>query len=128
LPKLVFEGSVFSGKGEGKKFVCISWVKGQFKEKLGFSPYAGTLNLRLNSEGAKKKALLGRAGAMWIEPQPGYNPGVMYRAEIDSLLCAVIVPKVPDYPRDVLEVIAPVCLREKLSLHDASVVTISVNV
>jgi riboflavin kinase, archaea type len=128
LPELVFEGTVFSGKGEGRKFVSLSWVKQQIKEKLGFTPYAGTLNLRLNRESAEKKVLLGTSGALWITPQDGYCPGVMYQAEIDGLECAVVIPKVPNYSAEVLEVIASVCLREQLNLCDGSVVSVSVNV
>jgi riboflavin kinase len=128
LPILVFEGTVFSGKGEGKKFVSLPWVKQQIKEKLGFSPYAGTLNLRLKAKSVEKKVLLGTSGEMWIEPRAGYCPGVMYKAEIDGLECAVVVPKVPNYPMDVLEVIASVSLRERFKLCDGSVVAVSVNV
>jgi riboflavin kinase, archaea type len=128
LPTIVLKGTVFSGTGEGKNFVSLPWVQQQIKEKLGFSPYAGTLNLHLNWKNAEKKALLGTAGAMWIEPQAGYCPGVMYKAEISDLECAIVVPKVADYPADVLEVIAPVCLRTRLKLVDGGVVVVSVNV
>ena len=113
MPPIVFVGTVFSGKGEGKKFIGLPWVKSQIKEKLDFSPYTGTLNIRLNSESAGKKILLGNEGAIWIEPQTGYCPGVMFKAQIGDLDVAVVVPKIPNYPSDVLEVIAPVCLREQ---------------
>ncbi len=87
MPTIVFVGTVFSGKGEGKKFISLPWVKSQIKEKLGFSPYAGTLNIRLNSESARKKILLGNEGAIWIEPKKGYCPGVMFKAQIADLVC-----------------------------------------
>jgi len=128
LPKIVFEGTVFSGTGNGKKFICLPWVKQQIEEKLGFSPYSGTLNIRLNKESAKKKILLEKAEGIEVEPQVGYCPGVLFKACIGALECAVVVPKVPNYPSDVLEVIAPVCLRERLKLVDGSLVTVSVNV
>ena len=49
LGKIVFKGSVFSGNGEGRKFIELPWVKRQIQEKLGFTPYLGTLNIRLNT-------------------------------------------------------------------------------
>ena len=128
MPPIVFVGTVFSGKDEGKKFLGLHWVKSQIKEKLGFSPYAGTLNIRLNSESVGKKILLGNEGAIWIEPQTGYCPGVMFKAQIGDLDVAIVVPKIPNYPSDVLEVIAPVCLRERLKLVDGCEVAVSVNV
>jgi riboflavin kinase len=128
LPKIFFKGTVFSGKGEGKKFVDLPWVRCQIEEKLGFSPYSGTLNLHLNQESVKGKISLENVKGKMIEPQAGYCPGLMFKACIGALDCAVVVPKVPNYPSDVLEVIAPVCLREKFGLMDGSLVTVCVNV
>ncbi len=55
LQKIVFKGTVFSGKGEGRKFIELPWVKRQIEEKLGFTPYSGTLNIRLIKRSAKSK-------------------------------------------------------------------------
>jgi riboflavin kinase len=128
LPKIVFKGTVFSGTGNGKKFVDLPWVKRQIEEKLGFSPYSGTLNIHLTKEGVEKKALLENSKGIGIEPQVGYCPGILFKACMDALECAVVIPKVPNYPSDVLEVIAPVCLRRQLKLVDGSLVAVSVTV
>jgi riboflavin kinase len=124
----VFKGTVFSGTGNGKKFLDLPWVKQQIEEKLGFTPYAGTLNIRLTEDSAQKKSLLEKAQGIEIEPQVGYCPGVLFRACIGALDCAVVIPKVPNYPSDVLEVIAPVYLRGELKLVDGCLVTVTVNV
>jgi len=121
-------GTVFSGRGEGKKFVDLPWVKRQIEEKMGFSPYSGTLNIHLTEESAKKKIQLENAKGTKIEPHAGFCPGVLFRACIGDLECAAVFPKVSNYPCDVLEVIASVCLRERLDLADGSLVTVSVNV
>ena len=128
MPKIVFKGTVFSGTGNGKKFICLPRVKQQIEEKLGFTPYSGTLNIHLTKEGVEKKILLENAKGIEVEPQVGYFPGVLFKACIGTLECAVVIPKVPNYPSDVLEVIAPVCLREHLKLVDGSLVTVVVNV
>ncbi len=125
---MVLTGTVFSGSGNGRKFVCLPWVKCQIEEKLGFSPYPGTLNLHLNKENTKKKSLLEIANGIMIEPQAGYCPGVLFKACLGSLECAVVVPKVPNYPSDVLEIISPVYLREYLKLVEGSLVKASINV
>jgi CTP-dependent riboflavin kinase len=44
------------------------------------------------------------------------------------LECGVVIPIMPNYPDDVLEVIAPVYLRDSLKLVDGSVVAVAVKV
>lgn len=124
----MFKGTVFSGTGQGKKFIDLLWVKQQIEEKHGFSPYSGTLNIHLTKESAEKKILLENDKGIEVEPQVGYYPGILFKACIDALDCAVVIPKVPNYPSDVLEVIAPVCLRRHLKLVDGSLVIVTVNV
>jgi riboflavin kinase len=128
LPNLVFKGTVFAGKGSGKKFVELPWFKRQVEEKLGFSPYSGTLNLRLFGKEIENRGLLVTKGSLTVEPQTGYYSGLLFKATIDELECAIVIPIMPNYPRDVLEVIAPVYLRGSLKLADGDVVTASVNV
>ena len=38
------------------------------------------------------------------------------------------MPEVPNYPEDVMELVAPFCLREKEKLVDGSVVAVEVTV
>jgi riboflavin kinase, archaea type len=128
LPKIVLSGTLFSGKGKGKKFVELPWFKRQVEEKLGFSPYLGTLNIRLSIEEAKKRIFLETAEGLVVEPQTGYYPGLLFKATIDALECGIVIPIMPNYPSDVLEVIAPVYLRKQLKLKDNSLVTVSINV
>jgi CTP-dependent riboflavin kinase len=125
---LIFYGTVFSGRGEGKKFVSLPWVSRQIREKAGFKPYLGTLNLKLTYEAAKLKRQLQKAHSLPIEPAEGYCPGFVVKARIGSLAVAIVIPEVPHYPVDVLEVVAPVCLREKEKLVDGSPVAVEVTV
>ncbi len=128
MPKIVFKGTVLSGEGNGKKFVALPWFKQQVEEKLGFSPYLGTLNLHLLGKEVEKRGLLETTGSMMVKPQTGYYSGLLFKATIDSLECTVVIPVMPNYPRDVLEVIAPVYIRGSLKLVDGSLVEVSVNV
>jgi riboflavin kinase len=128
LPQIVFVGTVFSGEGKGKKFVELPWFKRQVEEKLGFSPYLGTLNLRLLGKEIEKRNLLETTEGVVVKPQAGYYSGLLFKASIDELECAVVIPIMPNYPRDVLEVIAPVYLRGSLKLADGSLLSVSVTV
>ncbi len=120
LKTLRISGSVFSGKAEGAKFVSLSWVRAQVKEKIGFDPYNGTLNLRLAKEDCLKldKALRS-AKPIEILPEAGYYLGKCFKAQIkNGLQCAAVIPQTPNYPKNVLELIAPFNLREMLHLRD----------
>ena len=121
------KGKVFSGKGEGSKFIELPWVKSQIKEKLGFTPFKGTLNLILDGNGSKISEALTKAKPIIIMPKPGYCQGKCFKANVMGLVEGVIViPEVEDYPENVLEVIAPVNLREKFGLKDGDLVEVSV--
>jgi riboflavin kinase len=127
LQKIKLSGKVFSGLGEGERFVELPWVKRQVEEKLGFIPYLGTLNLRLSEESSKRRKLLERAASMKVCPAEGYCNGSIFKAFVGVLACAVVIPKVAGYPVDVLEIIAPDNLREKLQLADGDEITVTVN-
>ena len=123
---LLFLGTLFSGKGEGKKFVSLPWVQSQIQEKAGFIPFAGTLNLRLSPASLKNKGMLKKAKQLPIEPEKGFCPGYLIKAQVGNKKAAIVIPKVPNYPEDVLEVIAPVCLRDEFALKDGAVVAVAV--
>jgi len=121
------EGTVFSGAGEGAKFARLPWFKRQILDKIGFVPYEGTLNLRLDGENLKARKVLEEANPIIIIPKEGYCYGKCFKAYIDGLAeGAVVVPQVENYPKDVLEIIAPVNLREKLGLKDGDRLRISI--
>lgn len=123
---LELAGTVFSGKGEGKKFTNLSWVEQQIKDKLHFTPFPGTLNIHLEKENQKKQ--LDAADSMMIIPKKGYCYGKLFKAQINGLECGIVIPQTPNYPNNVLEIIAPVYLREKLKLKDGSKVVVTLTV
>jgi len=127
-PKTVrVKGKVFSGKGEGSKFIELPWVKSQIKEKLGFTPSRGTLNLMLDGNCSKIREVLEKAKPILILPEPGYCRGRCFKANVMGLVeGAIVIPEIQDYPENVLEVIAPENLRERFGLKDGDLVEISV--
>jgi len=127
LKTLCIRGIVFSGKGEGAKFIELPWVKKQIVEKLGFTPYRGTLNIELVKEEFEKKASLERAQAIEVSPVKGFSRGRCFKANLmDKLECAIVIPKIPNYPENVIEVIAPTNVREKLQLRDGDPVEVKI--
>jgi riboflavin kinase len=122
------EGRVFSGSGEGTQFVTLPWVKAQTTEKLGFIPYDGTLNIKLNENSLSlKKRFLNKAKPTYILPTRGFCRGTCFKAVfMGKIECAVVIPEVNDYPEDVIEIIAPTNLREKFQLKDGDIVKVKI--
>jgi riboflavin kinase len=126
IDTLVLKGRTFTGKGEGAKFIGLRWVKEQIEEKLGFLPYPGTLNIRLTQDSLRVKTALTKRNGLQICPVTGYFGGVLYRARLQNVECAIVVPEIAGYPEDVVEVVASVNLRERLGLRDGASVEFEV--
>jgi riboflavin kinase len=127
LKTLCIKGTVFSGKGEGARFIELPWVKRQIVEKLGFTPYRGTLNIELTKEEFENRALLEKAQTIEISPVKGFSRGRCFKANLmDRLECAIVIPEIPNYPENVIEVISRTDLREKLQLRDGDSVEVKI--
>jgi len=125
--EIVMKGKVFSGNRRGKRFVNLPGVKKQIKEKLGFNPYIGTLNLRLPNEAGVNE--LREANGIKIIPEKGYYEGKCFKALVmGKVEGAVVLPGVPEYPPDLLEVLAPVNLRETLGLKDGVEIELTITI
>jgi riboflavin kinase, archaea type len=128
LKTITFEGKVITGEGKGKKYLARPWVQQQIEEKAGFTPFLGTLNLKLTSAGTERRKLLNQTKSATICPAEGYCSGLLFKASIAEVECAVVLPQVKSYPDNVLEVIASVNLRDKLKVKDGDEVVVSVQV
>ena len=126
-PKTLYlRGKVFSGKNEGEKFIRLPWVREQIAKKIGFVPYPGTLNIKFEENSVKPK-LLKKTNSVEISPVDGFCRGKCFKAHLaDNVECAIVIPEIADYPEDILEIIAPINLREKLSLKNGDTVEIKI--
>jgi len=127
LKSFLVKGKVFSGKSEAARFTELPWVKKQITEKLGFTPYSGTLNVKLTEDCVKLRSLLKRARGIEITPATSFCRGRCFKACLMDVECAIVIPEIADYPSDVIEVIAPVNLREKLQLEDGDAIEIEIS-
>ena len=131
-PSVTFEGTVFTGLGEGAYYITKEVYRKQFMEKLGFDPYPGTLNLKLATEyDLKTRAELETYPAIEIAGFKNENRtfGLVkcYPATIDNKVKgALILALRSHYDVSVVEIIAPVCLRKHLNLKDGHKVKVEV--
>lgn len=128
--KLTIKGRVFSGIGEGKHFTQLEWARKQFIKKLGFDPYPGTLNIKLESEDDLKMAdILRNKQGIEIErmPKEGFCTGKCFKALLaKKIRGAIVIPEISRHSKDVVELIAPVMIRTTLGLKDGDKVKVEV--
>jgi len=127
---LELEGNVLKGLGEGQYYVNIPGYRKQFEEKLRFSPFPGTLNVKLSESSSALRNRLLELPAVQIEGfsdgERTFGGGKCYSVNVGGIEAAVIAPERTHYPSDLIEIIAPVKLRDTLNLKDGDRVVILV--
>jgi CTP-dependent riboflavin kinase len=119
-------GRVATGQGEGASFTAIPWAREAFVARLGIAPYPGTLNL-VPEDAAAWAALRATPGILIPAGERGFCDARAWRVRVAGRLdAAIVVPEVPGYPGDKIELIAAVSLREALGLIDGSLVALEV--
>lgn len=121
-------GVLFSGVGDGAKFVKLDWVGTQIEEKLGFRPYHGTINLRLHEEDIiHVKKLKENEGTRIVPPDPKFCEAKTFNAKImGKVEAAIILPDATVHGDDTLELLAPINIRRELNLKDGELVEVEI--
>ncbi len=127
-------GHVTGGMGEGRHYITLGGYMEQFVTKLGYEPFPGTLNLELTEQSIRRRPGLESTHAIhiegWADEQRTYGPATCYPAVIEGDHGAtvesvhVIEPVRTHHDESNLEVIAPVKLRDELTLTDGDRLTV----
>jgi riboflavin kinase len=127
--KLELVGQVISGVGEGSYYVGQEGYRQQFKRELGFDPYPGTLDLKLDKASLELRTSLMELSGREIEgfstSERTFGPVKCFPATLRGTKVVVILPSRSHYS-DVIELIAPRNLRRSLKLSDGDVVKVEV--
>jgi riboflavin kinase len=130
IKELSFKGVVFSGMLQGKYYITQQGYLDQIKEKLGFVPYPGTLNVKLIGDYMESRRVLeGWPSIVLIGFQSedrAFGGARCYSLKVNSeVQGALIVADRTGYDLSVMEVISPVNLRKKYNLKDGDVVSLT---
>ncbi len=126
----ILSGIIVSGAGEAAYFTQLDWVRKQCAEKLHFQPYPGTLNIQVDENCLALLEDIQQKPALDLpSPDPAFCNARTRPASLNAQLVAIIIPEeaVNIHGRNILEVIAPVNLKETLSLRDGDRVMLTVD-
>jgi len=128
--QIELEGTIVSGIGEGQYYISIDGYAKQFKEKLGFVPYPGTLNVKIKEHCLALRKRMEEMPYIKIDGfsdgQRTYGASDCYPISIKGVCGYIIVPERTHYQQDLLEIIAPVKMRTELKLKDGDAVSVVV--
>jgi len=125
------KGKVVSGAQQASFFTQLEWVQNQCMEKLGFRPYPGTLNLKLEMADENRESILELSrenGIKLIPPDPKFCPAILLPVFIgEKIKGAIVMPseEVNIQEKRILEVMAPLRLRDILGVKDGDVVALN---
>lgn len=131
---VVFEfiGTIFSGMYQGGYYITQEGYRGQIIDKLGFDPYPGTLNVRLKESDLEMRRSLERLSGVKIDGFRSANRAfggarcypLLVNGEVEG---ALITADRTSYDLSVMEIIAPVKLRDRFNLEDGDMVRLSIS-
>ena len=126
----VFEGTVVSGLYEGAYYISREGYSRQIREKLGFDPFPGTLNVRIKPEDFERRRRLEKYPSATLD---GFKDGERsfgsckcYPLLInDEIKGALIVADRTIHDLSTMEIVSPVYLRRHFGFSDGDAVKVS---
>jgi riboflavin kinase len=128
--EILIEGSIVTGLGEGAYYVEIYSKK--LKAALGFKPHLGTLNVKITDDESRKA--IGRMKntpplvlSGFTHKGRTFGDVICYRVKVNKKIeAAVVIAQRTHHSEEILEVVAPVDIRDALGLDDEDRVTLTV--
>ena len=129
---LALEGTLVSGMGEGAYYMGLQGYTKQFKSKIGYVPFPGTLNVRLDQkihqEAVKHlEALDGIKIKSFSDGKRTYGWVKCFSAKINnSIDCVLILLERTHHDDSIIEIISNLCIRKVGKLKDGSKISITI--
>ncbi len=148
----IFKGKIVTGMGEGSYYMSLKEYKKQFKEKLGYEPFPGTLNIKLDDKfyidtkreiknyppiyihGFKDK----NRTYGWVKCYPAVLIPENKKKDNDSnnihengeerknieIISSLLLLERTHHDNSLIEIISPVCIKDTANLKNGDFVTI----
>ncbi len=128
--RLALVGRATSGLGEGAFYMRQKGYREQFRKKLGYEPYEGTLNVKVQGPDVSKLQILVEAGGIPIDGFEAngrtFGGARCFPSTLRGVRCAVILP-IRSHYTDTIEVISKEYLRGRLGIADGDAVTLELD-
>ena len=141
--RITLSGVLVSGMGEGAYYMTLDGYTRQFRSKVGYVPFPGTLNVRLGGRRymeAVRRLKSERAGRMidsFSDGRRTYGWAICYPALLRAgpgaagsktaeVQCDLITLERTHHDDSIIELISAVCIREATRISDGSDVTVEI--
>ena len=122
-------GIVTTGLGKAAYFLGQDFYKDQFKEKCGFTPFPGTLNLIVEEDKLEDIRLMKNSCKNLIKPDQGFGAVRYIRAHLNKdIEGAIVFPDKTTHDENYLEFISKDKLRDKYNFKDGDEVTLTIDI
>ncbi len=128
--KISLTGKIVSGVKQGAFFTQLDWFQSQCRDKLGFKPYAGTLNLEISDDDVPvAEALEQEAEIEFIPPDSDFCSGKAYPVLVEGIRAAIVIPaaEVRVHGKNIIEVISDQRLKDVLNVDDGDSVILFIS-
>ena len=126
--RLNFSGKIVDGFRKGKYYLSLPGYKRGIRNRLGFEPYAGTLNVKLSKNDFMKRNEILRDEPVVINgfrtKDRTFGDLFAYHCKVDGRPAAIVFPLRSNHPQDVIEIVAEVNLRKTLNKGKGSSVVV----
>lgn len=118
------KGKIVSGTHKGSYFMSLEVYQVEFREKLGFLPFPGTLNLEVSRENAESiHNLTDKMGV--ITGKGKFGDVKFLKSQLNNEINgAILFPMKTQHSNNILEFVASENLRKSLQLEDGDEITI----
>ncbi|MBI4813658.1 MAG: CTP-dependent riboflavin kinase [Methanobacterium sp.] len=120
-------GEIISGTHKGSYFMSLEVYKEEFRKKLKFEPFPGTLNLKISPENAAHiSSMQDKMGA--IKGTDNYGDVKFLPAKLNGIVDgAILFPVKTEHSPEILEFVAKENLRITLKLKDGDQATLKID-
>jgi riboflavin kinase, archaea type len=133
---ITLEGHIVSGMGEGAYYMSLEGYRKQFRQKLGYSPFPGTLNIKLSDPASmRSRRDLSAYPSIFID---GFSDKLRtygwvkcYPAEINNGLvknAALLILERTHYDDSTIEIIAPTSIKESIQVKNGDHISITAHI
>jgi CTP-dependent riboflavin kinase len=111
IKEMTLTGKIVSGVKQGAFFTQLDWFQSQCRDKLGFEPYPGTLNLEIS-----------------IDDVPIIETLEAFPVVVEGIRAAVVIPaeEVRVHGKNIIEVISDQRLKDVLKVDEGDFVILSI--